>query len=76
MAGLIYKDYLLSSSFNTYYLKCKLAMHNLHMMMGYVHDTVLAPIPAETDDEDELLLYGGVNFMAGDIDNAKTFVRN
>lgn len=53
----------------------QLAIHNLNRVLPEIHETSLPSSRKDADDVDEeVKLNGGLNFMAGDIDNAVTFV--
>lgn len=51
-------------------------MNNLHKVLSSVHDCISSEIPNDGCSIANLKLFGGVNFMVGDIDDAKSTVRH
>lgn len=56
-------------------IRWKLSIHNLLSVLAQTRDTVENALPASVSKDDASIeLYGGVNFIVNDIDNAKTTV--
>jgi len=51
------------------HIRWQLAMTNFDKILPYMDDNVASSTPSQPETDDDVRLYGGVNFIVGDIDN-------